>query len=199
MLRIGITGGIGSGKSTVCRVFNSLGIPTFDADAVGKSIMTTNSHLMMRIKEVFGPESYDENGQLNRAFLAAQVFNDDTALQQLNALVHPVVIAAGNSWFERQHNVPYALKEAALLFESGSYKAHDYNILVYASEEVRIQRVMARDRVGAEQVRQRIAKQMPEQEKKSLADFLIDNDGTQPLIPQVMKLHEHFIGLSKHA
>lgn len=196
MLRIGITGGIGSGKSTVCRIFKILGIPIFDADMVAKTIMEEDVNLMEHIKQSFGTASYVD-GRLDRAYLAQTVFNNQQALNRLNALVHPVVIQAGEDWFARQH-APYAIKEAALLFESGSYKDHDYNILVSADKETRIRRVMARDGVKREQVLSRIEKQMPEEQKQKLADFTIDNNDNIALIPQVLRLHADFLERSGH-
>jgi len=194
MLKIGITGGIGSGKTTVCRIFEILGIPVFNADLVAKSIMNTDSLLRSSIKATFGSQAYSENGELDRKYLASQVFNNQEALDKLNVLVHPAAIQASIDWFKQQQG-PYALKEAAILFESGSYKDCDYNILVSSPEEIRIKRVMERDGVSEESVRSRISKQMTEEKKLELADFVIVNDGNMPLIPQVLKLHEHFLSI----
>jgi len=196
MLTIGITGGIGSGKTTVCQIFESLGVPVFNADITAKSIMNTDPDLIAAIKETFGTEAYHENGELNRKYLASQVFNNQKALNQLNALVHPAAIQASINWVNAQ-NVPYVIKEAAILFESGSYKNCDFNILVFSPEEIRIERVMKRDGVDEESVRSRINKQMPEEEKKKMADFIIINDGKTALIPQVLKLNEHFLTIVK--
>ncbi|SEL06187.1 dephospho-CoA kinase [Parapedobacter koreensis] len=189
-LKIGVTGGIGSGKSTICRIFSVLGIPVFDADREARRLMTADAGLVRAIQAEFGREAYQKDGSLNRAYLAAQVFNDRTKLKQLNALVHPVVIQAGEAWAAEQ-DAPYTIKEAALLFESGSFKLNHYNILVKAPEAIRIERVIKRDGVTAEQVRSRMAQQWPEAEKESLADEVIFNDGVQAVIPQVLKL-DHF-------
>src|SRR5690606_1824745 len=121
MLKIGITGGIGSGKTTVCRIFEIFGVPVFNADSVAKSIMNIDPLLRSAIKETFGSQAYFENGDLDRKYLASQVFNNQEALGKLNALVHPAAIRASNDWFQVQEG-PYALKEAAILFESGSFK-----------------------------------------------------------------------------
>lgn len=193
-LKVGVTGGIGSGKTTVCRIFEVLGIPVFSADDQAKQLMQTDVGLVADIKSYFGEDAYHVDGQLNRAYIAERVFNDSEELQKLNSLVHPVVIRAGEEWANKQ-NTPYTLKEAALLFESGSYQQNDFNILVYAPEEERINRVMARDGVSREQVVARIEKQMPETAKKKLADFVIDNSDDVALIPQVLKLHHHFLSL----
>ena len=191
MLKIGITGGIGSGKTTVCRVFETLSVPVFNADEVAKSIMVTDADLVENIKLEFGTNAYFNNGELNRKFLSGIVFNDSNALQILNSLVHPVAIQAFNHWALEQ-NSKYCLHEAAILFESGAYKSCDYSILVYAPEDLRIQRVLERDGVSEEEVRIRIDKQMPEEEKKKLADFVIINDGETAIIPQVLQLHHQF-------
>lgn len=191
-LKVGITGGIGSGKTTVCRIFKVLGVPVFDADQETKNLMQNDPNLVSAIKKSFGEQAYDENGVLNRAFLAGQVFKDEAKLKILNELVHPVAIQAAVDWAESQE-APYTLKEAALLFESGSYKLNDVNILVTAPEEERIRRVMQRDQVPRQQVLDRISKQMPEDQKKEMADYVIDNSGEVPLIPQVLALHELFL------
>ncbi len=190
-LKIGITGGIGSGKSLVCRIFKALGIPTFDADREAKRLMVADAALIDAIRSEFGRQAYRPDGTLDRAFMAEQVFNDEGKLQKLNALVHPVVIRAGEEWANQQRT-PYAVKEAALLFESGSYRLNDYTVLVTAPVEVRVGRVMERDGVDADRVRARMEKQWPEEEKRRLADFVIVNDGVQAVIPQVLKLDRFF-------
>jgi len=158
--------------------------------------MSTDSLLKASIEKTFGHEAYFENGDLNRKYLASKVFNNQEALDKLNTLVHPAAIQASKDWFKQQQG-SYVLKEAAILFESGSYKDCDYNILVSSPEDLRIKRVMRRDGVSEESVRSRISNQMPEDEKQKLADFVIINDGKTPLIPQVLKLNEHFLNISK--
>lgn len=190
-LKIGVTGGIGSGKSVVCTLFNVLGIPVFDADREAKRLMTSDDRLTAAIREEFGAEAYHGDGTLNRAYLAAAVFGDEKQLEKLNALVHPAVIRAGEEWAAAQ-TAPYILKEAALLFESGSYTCNHYNILVSAPVPVRIERVMARDGVTADQVKSRMEAQWPEERKRQLADFEIVNDGVQALLPQVLELDKRF-------
>ena len=190
-VKVGITGGIGSGKSTVCKVFKALGIPVFDADREAKRLMVTDAGLVAAIRSAFGTDVYRNDGTLDRAYLASRVFADEKELAVLNGLVHPVVIEAGEVWAAGVDS-PYSLKEAALLFESGSYKLNDYNVLVTAPESVRVERVMQRDGVTAEQVRARMAKQWTDEEKLTLADFVIVNDGKEALIPQVMKLDQWF-------
>src|SRR5690606_2758900 len=127
-IKVGVTGGIGSGKSIVCRIFNTLGIPVFDADTEAKRLMATDAGLVAAIRSEFGDEAYDADGSINRGYLASQVFSDGRRLETLNRLVHPVAIRAGAEWANRQ-DAPYSIKEAALLFESGSFKLNDYTIL----------------------------------------------------------------------
>jgi len=196
MLLIGITGGIGSGKTTVCKIFESMGIPTFNADIVSKTIMSTDLKLIAAIKEAFGNEIYSDTDELNRAELASIVFSDQKALNLLNSLVHPAVIQASIEWANAQTG-PYALRESALLFESGAYKQCDYNVLVSSPEEIRVERVMKRDDVDEQSVRSRMSKQMKEDEKAKLADFTIVNDEKTALVPQVLKLHEYFLNANE--
>ncbi len=192
MLKIGITGGIGSGKTTVCKIFELLGIPVFYADDIAKTLMTSDALLISQVKSNFGTESYFADHTLNKKHIADLVFSNPDKLSLLNSFVHPAVFKAMDTWTANQ-NSPYVLKEAALLFESGSYVKNDFNILVSASEELRIERVMKRDKVSADKVKERIQNQMPEAEKKSKADFFIDNNETDFLITQVLALHNNFI------
>jgi dephospho-CoA kinase len=191
MLKIGITGGIGSGKSTVCKVFETLGIPVFYADHAAKWLMENDNNLMASIRELFGEKAYI-NGKLNREHIASKAFGHPEKLQQLNALTHPATIRYGNDWMENQTG-PYAIKEAALFFESGSYSDLDLIIGVYAPLEVRINRSMQRDGVTREKVLERIAQQMDEEEKMKRCDIVITNDDIAAVIPQVLKVHEQFL------
>ena len=194
MLKIGITGGIGSGKTTVCRVFETLGIPVFYADDVAKDIMVTDSLLIEGVKNAFGEESYLEHQVLNRGHIAQIVFNNDTELAKLNALVHPAVFRAFDQWVaEVPAHTPYILKEAALLFESDSYKMCDKTILVIAPLSLKKKRVMLRDQVTEAQVQARIDKQFSDEQKIKMADFLIHNEESSSIILQVLTLHERFI------
>lgn len=190
--KIGITGGIGTGKSFVSKIFKTLGVPFYDADYEAKAIMSTDDSVRKALTYAFGMETYCEDGSLNRKWLAAQVFNDEARLKLLNSIVHPAVIAAGESWSRAQRG-PYSLKEAALLFESGSYKFLDYTILVTAPLALRIARVQKRDGISSAEVMQRINNQMPEEEKVSMADFILINDEVTPLLPQIEKIHSTII------
>lgn len=185
---IGITGGIGSGKSTVCLIFDLFGIPVYNSDVRAKELMNTNPNLIQSIQANFGPEVYVD-GNVNSTFLARKVFSDAAALKQLNALVHPVVSRDFDEWkdqFEKTHIV----KEAAILIESGAYKQCDRVIVVEAPENLRIKRVMVRDGVPNEEVKARIRNQMSEAERRVHADYIIDNSGDAMLIPQVNQILE---------
>src|SRR5258706_332054 len=198
-LLIGITGGIGSGKSLVCKILATLGVPIYDADTRAKELMTTDEILVNQIKEKFGAESYQVNGSLDRDYLSREVFNDSTKLEKLNQLVHPRVAVDSEKWTKKNKNFPYLVKEAALLFESGSYKLLDKIIVVTAPESLRVQRVINRDMSkDKEDVLKIIRSQMPEEEKIKRADFVIRNDETELVIPQVIKLHERFIDRVVH-
>ncbi|PUV25898.1 MULTISPECIES: dephospho-CoA kinase [Sphingobacterium] len=190
-LKIGITGGIGSGKTFICKLFEALGIPVYNADEEAKRLMNSDARIKEKLIEQFGEATYKE-GRLDRAFLADMVFSDKEKLELLNSIVHPIVIQEAKDWAERQ-TTRYSLKEAALLFESGSYKDLDYTILVTAPMDIRIQRVIERDGATEQQVRERINKQLSDEEKLQLADFVIVNDGITPLLPQVWTLHQKFL------
>ncbi len=189
MKNYGITGGIGSGKSLVCKIFATLGVPIYDADSRAKWLMENDIVLMENIKKSFGLEAYLD-GHLNRIFLAQEVFSNENKRQMLNALVHPAVGEDAKKWRENQKNAPYTLKEAALLIEAGSYKDLDGLILVLAPTDVRIARVRERDKQRSEQeIKSIIEKQMPDDEKMKFAQYLLNNDGKNLLIPQVLALH----------
>ncbi|MGN6533355.1 MAG: dephospho-CoA kinase [Ginsengibacter sp.] len=191
MLRIGITGGIGSGKSTVARIFNVLGIPVYSSDDASKRLMDEDEELKNNIIKSFGKESYT-NGKLNRKYLAAHAFSDRNKIQLLNSFVHPATIKDAAGWMEKQ-TAPYLIKEAALIFESGSDKFLDAVIGVKSPLSLRIERTMKRNNVTAAEVEARIKLQMDEEEKMSLCDYIIVNDEQEMLIPQVLLLHEGFL------
>jgi dephospho-CoA kinase len=195
MLKVGITGNIGSGKTTVSKIFELLGIPVFYADEEAKKVMINDSILVSEIKSVFGEQSYLEDGGLNRKYLASIVFNNNDELNKLNGLVHPAVFRAFDVWEKDHPKAPYVIKEAAILFESGSHEFCDKTIMVHAPLETRIERVVKRDGLSASEVQRRDLKQFSEEKKSSLADYIIKNDGTELVIPQVLKLHEHFLSI----
>ncbi len=191
MLKAGVTGNIGSGKTTVCRIFESMMVPVYYADERAKALMTEDEAVRRQIVELLGPEAYRPDGSLNRARIAEQVFADEALLQKLNAIVHPAVHRDLQAWFRQQEAIghPYAIEEAALLFESGGYKMLDKIIVVVAPEAERIRRVMERDGLSEAQVRARMEKQWPEASKAGMADFVIVNDGAHPLPEQVARIH----------
>lgn len=199
MLKVGVTGNIGSGKTTVCRIFESMMVPVYYADERAKALMTEDEAVRSQIVELLGPEAYLPDGSLNRAWIAERVFADEALLQKLNAIVHPAVHRDLQAWFRQQEAIghPYAIEEAALLFESGGYKMLDKIIVVVAPEAERIRRVMARDGVSEAQVRARMEKQWPEASKAGMADFVIVNDGTQPLPEQVARIHRQLLEEAK--
>lgn len=192
MKTIGLTGGIGSGKSSVALVFSSLGIPIFYADASGKKVLESDTEVVKAVTELIGEEAFDENGKANRAHIASIVFNDQTKLEALNTIIHPAVGRDFQLW-KTQQKAAYCLREAAILFESGSHKDCHAVICVSAAKAVRVKRVMDRDGVNSAEVEARMAKQMPQTEKEKLSDFVIQNNGDESLIFQVIKIHTTLI------
>lgn len=194
-LLVGITGGIGSGKSTVARIFSILGIPIYYADDRAKWLMANDPKLKKQIMDHFGNESYSEDGILNRAFLATKVFADEEKVKIINSLVHPAVRLDFENWSNAQ-NSHYVLKEAALLFETGSYKDLDKVINVSTPIKIRISRVLMRDpHRNEKQINDIIDKQLPDEEKNKLADFIIKNTDNKMLIPQVLEIHNQLLKL----
>lgn len=193
MLKIGITGSIGSGKSTVSEIFNVLEIPVYDSDFRAKFLMHHDSKLRQQLKEHFGSGIFDDKGQLQNKQLAQKVFNDREALETLNSLVHPRVREDFTEWTHQFSDHPYILQEAALLVETGSYQNLDHLITVTAPEATRIKRIMERDQVDREAVLARMENQLPESEKVAKSDFVINNDGTELVIPQVLGIHRQLV------
>ena len=194
MLKVGLTGGIGSGKSTVAAIFETLGIPVYYADKEAKRLMIEDEGLIQSIKNLLGEESYI-NGILNREYIAAIVFNDPKKLEQLNQLIHPLTVSDSLNWMSQQ-TTPYAIKEAALIFESKSESHLDVIICVSSPEPLRIKRVMERDRINEDAVRQRMSHQMSEEEKIKRCDFVITNDEPFLLTRQVILIHKKLIELA---
>jgi len=194
-MKIGITGNIGSGKTTVCKIFETLGIPVYYADIEAKRLMIENTHVVEKIKLLFGLKAYLEDGSLDRKYISEVVFNNPQVLSKLNYIVHPAVREDSERWAKAQKGAAYVLKEAALLVESDSYKDLDKLIVVTAPIETRIQRVMKRDHVNKEAVLAREKNQMSEDKKIELADYKINNDGTEALIPQIHKIHQELLSL----
>lgn len=194
MLKVGLTGGIGSGKTTVARIFEVLAVPVYYADAEAKKMMEEDPSLRQQIIRHFGASAYHE-GKLNRPYLAASVFSDPEKTRLMNSLVHPATIRHATAWM-RQQQTPYAIKEAALVFESGAEKELDVVIGVSAPLALRMQRVQLRDGLSAAAIQARIDRQMEESEKLGRCDFVIVNDEQELLIPQVVSLHAQLLQLA---
>jgi dephospho-CoA kinase len=191
MVTIGVTGGIGSGKTTICRIFEVLGNPVFYADTAAREVMETDLNLRKQIIELLGPETYPD-GILDRKVVAAKVFGVPELLEALNTLVHPATALAWQQFQEKHSEAPYVLKEAAILFESGAHTTVQQTICVTAPEVLRLARAMARDGASEEAIRSRMARQLPEAERNSRCDFVIVNDDVQALLPQVVALDAIF-------
>ncbi len=192
MYQLGLTGGIGSGKTLVCSVLEKLGVAVYYADTEARKLMSSKPDLARKIMELFGEEAF-RGASLNSEYLAKKVFGDPSKLAELNSLVHPVVRQEFSQWANTQKDTPYVVEEAAILFESGASHHMDGTVLVYAPEALRIKRVMERDGVNEENVRRRMMHQMKDDEKKELTDHIIYNDDTEMLLPQIIMLHEKIL------
>lgn len=195
MLKVGLTGGIGAGKSIVAGIFKHLDVPVYDADAAAKRLMNEDENIKSKIKDLFGNSAYID-GKLNRSFIAETVFADKSKLALLNNIVHPATIKDAAEWFSKQNHT-YAIKEAALLFESGSAEGLDFVIGVTAPVSLRVRRAMQRDQVSKEKIEDRMKHQMEDAIKMRLCEFVIHNDEVQMVIPQVMKIHETLLQRQK--
>jgi dephospho-CoA kinase len=196
-LRIGITGGMGAGKSTVCQIFERIGVPIYNADIRAKWLMNNDSELKKAIQANFGWDSYTRKDELNTGYLAKIVFNNPEKLELLNSLVHPSVKNDYEQWTIEHRNEPYSLKEAALLFESLSYKSLHKVIVVTCPIETRLERIMKRDHVKREDVLKRIQNQTTDKERLSKADYVIYNDGVRSLIEQALTIHHDILEIRK--
>jgi dephospho-CoA kinase len=188
MIKVGVTGGIGSGKTTVCKLFESKGIPVYYADDRAKKLMLANKKLKSAIKDLLGQESYFRNGRINRKYISSLVFNDKSLLKRLNAIIHPVVLQDSEDWFSQQ-KTKFAIKEAALLIESLSYKTLDKIIVVTAPEKLRIDRVVKRDKTSIEKVKERMKNQLNDSDLLKYADYIIINDGNNDLLSEVNRIY----------
>ena len=191
MIKVGVTGGIGSGKTLICEIFERLGIPVFNADVEAKEIYNTDKKVIEQVQQLFGHDIYHQ-GKLKRDVLAKIIFNDSKALDKVNAIVHPKVREYFIDWTEKQTS-EYVIEEAAILFESNAYLDLDYIINVHARQENRIERVMNRDNISKEQVLSRMKNQLCDEKRMKLADFTIYNDGERMLLPQVIEVHQKII------
>ena len=196
MIKVGLTGGIGSGKSLVAHVFSLLGAPVYQADEAGRRLTASDPQVIHAIRKAFGDDMYDAGGALDRIRMAEVVFNDPVKLEALNAIIHPAVARDFNAWLKLNSHVPYVVKEAAILFESGAYRQVDRAVTVSAPESLRIQRVTERDHTDEAHVRNRMRNQWNDEQREEKADDVIVNDGSTMLLPQILKIHENIIRLS---
>lgn len=194
MLKVGITGGIGSGKSMVCQVFSTLGIPVFYADEAARTLMESDEELVALLQQLLGPDVYHD-GTLDRKKVSALVFHNPELLEQVNALVHPATTAYAQRWLQNQQ-APYVLKEAAIFFESGTYREMDRMIGVSAPAELRLKRTMKRGSMTGGQVIAIMSMQMDEEEKMHRCNHIVINDDLQPVVPQVLALHRQFLEIA---
>ena len=192
MFRVGLTGGIGSGKTLICSILEKLGIPVYYADAEAKRLMNHHPDLKRKILDLLGEKAY-KGESLDRKYLAERLFGNEALLASMNSVVHPAVREDFKRWSDQQKEVPYVVEEAAILFESGAHKEFDQTVLVCAPEEIRIRRVMERDKCDRESVLRRISHQESEEELTKLADHILINDGQQMILPQVIELHNKLI------
>ncbi len=201
MLRVGITGNIGSGKSTVCNIFESLNIPIFYADLQAKAIYKNYPELQAQVINLLGPDSFLSPGDINKSYVRNAIFNNPILREKLNQIVHPFVFHDFDVWCQNQFatlNPPYIIKEAAILFESGANKTVDLAIGVLAPLETKIQRVKTRDHITTDEALSRIHAQWDENQWSPLCAFTIQNNGEQPLIPQVLEIHKQLLHRAAH-
>ena len=190
-LKLGVTGGIGAGKTSVCRVFSVLGIPVFSADTEAREVMDIDTGIILRINTIVGKDLYI-NGSLDRAELAKLIFNNNRLLEKINSLVHPVVFSRFREW-EKKQSAPYVIMEAAILFESGGHKLVDRIATIIAPVEERISRVTFRNKLSRDQVMERIKNQMTDEERIKRSDYVINNSENEMIIPVILQIHEDLI------
>ncbi len=189
---IGLTGGIGSGKTIVCNVFKHLGIPIYEADIESKRLINSSIKIKKELISLYGNFIYLNNGKINKKKLSKIIFNNRIELEKVNNIIHPVVLNDFREWLVKHKKSKYVIHETAILFESGAFKMTDTTILIYSPEKLRIRRVIKRDNISKNDVFIRIKNQMNDDEKKKLADYIIINDDTEFVLPQILKLHKIF-------
>jgi len=196
MIKVGLTGGIGAGKSIVSKIFNNLGIKIYDSDYQAKLLYLTDNSLKFELVQEFGEKVYTTEGVLNKKYLAEIVFNDKNRLAKLNHMVHPRVIIHFENWINEQKENPYIIKEAAILFDSGANNYTDKIIVVIAPEDIRIRRIIVRDNILRSEVIKRMKNQLPQEKIVKKANYVIVNNGIQPVLPQVLFIHHELLKLS---
>lgn len=191
-LLIGVTGGIGSGKSMVCRLFECLDIPVYYADSRAKWLTNHDREIREKVVALLGPEAYGIEGRYDTKFVASRVFNNEPLLKALNAIIHPVVLRDTKQWVAEHAGSPFVVKEAAIMAKAGQANAVDYVVVVEAPVELRIQRILKRDKRTEHEIRAIIERQVSDDSRREIADYIVHNDDTSELIPQVLHLHEIF-------
>lgn len=192
-LLIGVTGGIGSGKSMVCRLFECLDIPIYYADGRAKWLTNNDPEIREKVIALLGAGAYDREGRYDTRFVASRVFNNEPLLKELNAIIHPVVLRDTKDWVARHGGSPYVVKEAAIMAKAGQANAVDYVVVVEAPVALRIQRILERDKRTEQEIRAIIERQVSDESRREIADFIVHNDDASELIPQVLHLHETFL------
>jgi len=198
MIIVGITGGIGSGKTMVCNIFRQLGVPVYEADVEAKKLVESHSEIQDQIKKEISEDAFNKKGKLDRQKLSSIVFKDETSLKKLNKIVHPYVIRHFAEWKKQNNDVAYVLKEAAILFESGTNQDCDQVITITAPEELRIKRTMQRDKRTKDEVEQIMKRQWSDEEKIKKSDFVIVNDEHEMVIPQLLEIHDKILSLTNN-
>lgn len=193
MIKVGLTGGIGSGKSLISNIFRKLGIPVYDSDSATKALYKSDSILKEQIQNAFGKESYLDSGELNKKFIAKLIFSDKEKLKLINHIVHPRVKLDFEKWLIEHNKKDYVIKEAAILIESNAYKQVDKIIVVSAPLELRIERVKQRDNLNEHEIRKRIKNQLSEDDMIKFADFVISNNNQDAVLPQILRIHQLLI------
>ncbi|MFB6306029.1 MAG: dephospho-CoA kinase [Flavobacteriales bacterium] len=197
MLKIGITGGIGSGKTLICKVFEKLGMPVFYADYAGKEVLNWKE-TRVELEKYFGKEVFYDDQSVNKSKIAEIVFNNKDKMNVLNSIIHPKVQDLYENWLKTLTGAPYAIREAAIMIESGSYKDLDELILVTAPKDDRIKRIIERDKISKEEVISRMQNQLSDEEKRKYVDHEIVNDGKQMILPHILQIHQNFTDVSEY-
>lgn len=192
MMKVAVTGGIGSGKSVVCSVFNKMGIPVFNADFEAKQIVNYNETIKQKLIALFGADIYQQNGTIHRKKLADIIFNDKIALQNVNAIIHPAVYKAFQNWANIQ-KAPFVIQEAAIVFENGHTDRFDKIITVAAPIELKVERCIKRDGISKELVLERMKNQLPDDYKIEHSDFVVVNDNKQMILPQIIEIYNKLV------
>lgn len=195
MIKVGLTGGIGSGKTYLANIFSHLGIPIYYSDDRTKSLYKNNPQLKSNLISEFGHQVYLPSGEINKDFLRKIIFDSPGLRTKINQIVHPFVIADFQKWYNLQKNVPYILKESALLFETNLFKTLNKTILIKASNELKIKRLKKRDNLSVSEIQQKMATQLSDTEKTKKADFVIFNDEKKLLLPQILTIHKQLLDI----